>query len=273
MDQPAFAVVGPGRLGLHLTHALTNAGWRCTAIRGRRPITDEGPRHELSVPVWDTWDNPESWPVPRVIFITVADDSLELVDHQLATALELSSVAVLHTSGLTPASRMHRAKASGASVASWHPLQSFPPFSLQEVTWQDIPCAIEGDAAAVETGFAAARAIGAAPWTIDPELKTIYHAAAVIAANLTHILISEASRLIERCGYPTDDANPLASLVHTSTQAALEAPDLSRLTGPIARGDFGTIKRHLEALPEPLAGAYESTIKAAETQLANLSSV
>ncbi len=266
MDQPEFVVVGPGRLGLHLLKRLLQAGWQCTAVRTRH---GGSPKGRGGAEIWDSWDTPAEWSIPTVIFVTVGDDVLAGVDSQIAASLNLEGAVILHTSGLLLSSRLRKCRDAGAFVGSWHPLQSFPPEASQRVEWQGVPCAIEGDQPAVELGYRAARAVGAFPWTIEPTDKPVYHAAAVVAANLSHILIAEGSRLISQCGCPELEGggNPLAQVVKTSSTAALEAPDLSRLTGPISRGDANAIEQHLRVLPAPLVQAYRSLAQLAKTQL------
>jgi predicted short-subunit dehydrogenase-like oxidoreductase (DUF2520 family) len=97
------------------------------------------------------------------------------------------------------------------------------------------------------------------PWRIDPEHKVLYHAAAAVAGNLPHILVRAASDLMVACGMELEGSDhPLRPLVVSSIEAALGATGMERLTGPISRGDGVSIRRHLEALPPPLAAAYEA---------------
>ncbi|MCP4896711.1 MAG: DUF2520 domain-containing protein [bacterium] len=269
MDHPEFAIVGPGRIGLNLLSRLRSAGWRCVAIRGHRAPPSDLCSELKGDSIWDTWSQPEIWTCPQVVFVSVPDAALPAVDRDLSNSLTVAGATVLHTSGLNPSSLLADCQRAGAAVGSWHPLQSFPPLSLQKAEWKGIPCAIEGDAAALEIGFAAARAVGAEPWQINPEEKAAYHAAAVVAANLSHILVAEASHIMSSCGAWPKGVNPLRHVVTTSTQAALEAPDLSRLTGPISRNDVETIDHHLRILPTALAEVYNSLVLIAKKRLAN----
>jgi predicted short-subunit dehydrogenase-like oxidoreductase (DUF2520 family) len=270
MTKHEFALIGPGRMGIHLSKGLTNQGWRCTAIRGRRILTRAARPHQLLECIWDSWEQPSRWTTPDFLFVCVPDRALVEVDQLLAKSFDLKNRVVFHTSGLEPASVLSSCRSADAAVASWHPLQSFPPEKVQSAIWEGVPCAIEGDQQAVECGIEAARVLGALPWKIDPVHKPRYHAAAAVAANLSHILIAEGARLLSDCGLPTPDGkHPLHRLVETSTQAALEDPYLKRLTGPLSRGDLHTVTRHIQVLPDPLPEVYKLLAQIAEKRLSD----
>jgi predicted short-subunit dehydrogenase-like oxidoreductase (DUF2520 family) len=260
-----FALVGPGRLGLRLALRLVERGYRCTAVRGRRPLAAGWRALLPSATLVDTWEAPSAWSPPALLFLCVGDGSVTVAAADLAAAFALTGVTLLHTSGLLTAESLAPGREAGARVASWHPLQSFPPRELGPVAWDGVPCAVEGDAAAVDVGFAVARDLGLRPWLIDPADKALYHAAAAVAANLTHVLVAAARDLLTGCGLPAAaGGHPLQALVDTAVRAALTAPGLAGLTGPLARGDLDTVARHLAALPPALAEAYRAVIAVAE---------
>jgi predicted short-subunit dehydrogenase-like oxidoreductase (DUF2520 family) len=258
-----FALIGPGRLGLRLAHGLVEAGWRCTKVRGRR--SPQNYDHGLlpTCTPWDSWNEAKKWQTPSLILVTVEDKHIELVAELIAKLLadELPSEApvVLHTSGLLTSDSLHPCRAAGAHVASWHPLQSFTKENCLD--FSGVPCAIEGDEPAVNTGFRIAAELGLAPWIIDRNHKALYHAAAVVGANLSHILIRTACDILSSCGdLPAQPSTMLAPLIRASFENALKAEGLEHLTGPIARGDEITIQKHLEVLPDNLRSVYESLV-------------
>lgn len=261
MARPDFALVGPGRLGLRLADRLVARGLRCVAVRGRRPATAE---RSLPAATWDTWDEPAAWRAPALVFVCVPDRAVAAVGLDLARRNDLDGAAILHTSGLLTADALAPLRRCGATVASWHPLQSFPAQALEPTRWDGVPCAIEGDATAVEAGFAVAAAIGLQPWRIRPEDKPLYHAAAAVAANLTYLLVASAGTILADLGLPPEgDPHPLAPLLDTVVRTALSGAGLAGLTGPLARGDHETVARHLEVLPPTLAEAYRTLARLA----------
>jgi predicted short-subunit dehydrogenase-like oxidoreductase (DUF2520 family) len=122
---------------------------------------------------------------------------------------------------------------------SVHPLQTF--------THARGPEQLDGAWAAVtgETDRARARAVwlarslGLEPFPLDDEARPLYHAAAAIASNYLVTLHHTAAALFEQVGAPPEALVPLMRRV---------VDNGFELTGPIARGDWATVDRHVEAL-------------------------
>jgi predicted short-subunit dehydrogenase-like oxidoreductase (DUF2520 family) len=253
-----FAVIGAGRLGRRLALRLIESGARCSRMRLRSVSHSNlpAPLEQCA----DSWQLPTNEPWPRLIFVTVQDSELELVARLLAADGSIAGSCVLHTSGLHTSESLAECMAAGATAASWHPLQSFPADPAIKTEWYGTPCAIEGDADAVDTGFEVAERLLMTPWRIDPRHKAVYHAAAALAGNLPNILIAAARSLMGQCGLPDgpDGTSLLAPLVRTCVEGALVEEAADNLTGPIARGDQSTVERHLEVLPEGLSRCYRA---------------
>jgi predicted short-subunit dehydrogenase-like oxidoreductase (DUF2520 family) len=89
------------------------------------------------------------------------------------------------------------------------------------------------------------------PLLIAAGKRPLYHAAAVMASNYVVALIDSAVILMEEAGVEPELAlRALGPLLRASTENTLEAGPASALTGPIHRGDVGTVMAHLEALAE-----------------------
>ncbi|NOZ77831.1 MAG: DUF2520 domain-containing protein [Acidobacteria bacterium] len=260
MKASTFAIIGPGRLGSSVFHALHDAGWTCTAVRSRTP---EGlARARALLPagwIGDTWDDPVPWPETDIILLTVPDREIPLAGLLLGNADAPGAAVVLHASGLHPSADLAPCRGRGMAIGSWHPLQTFPRPDTPAAAFRGTFCAIEGDPPAVTAAMALARTLGMHPWLISPASKPLYHAAASIAANLTHILIIAAKNVMIQAGIDPENVGPaLAPLVHSSVEAALGARGFEAMTGPLARGDTATVRAHLGSLPAPLAEAYSA---------------
>jgi predicted short-subunit dehydrogenase-like oxidoreductase (DUF2520 family) len=154
-----------------------------------------------------------------------------------------------HCSGAHPAAILAHARARGAAVGSIHPLQTFATrrqaVRLLPGSW----CGIEGDPAALEVLRAVAQALRMTPLQIPSDRKPLYHAAAAVASNYLVALEQAAVTLAEAAGVPSDQALPALLPLVRGTVENLEQVGLPQsLTGPIARGDVGTVRAHLAAI-------------------------
>ena len=144
----------------------------------------------------------------------------------------------------------------GCRVGSFHPLVTFPTSTGVIVPLAGVVAAVEGDDRAVREGFALARALGMRPIRLSANQKPRYHAAAALAANMTHTLVAVARAQLIQVGLsPRLAARALRPLVLGSVEAALLARGFELLTGPVARGDAAAVRSHLEALPGGVANA------------------
>jgi predicted short-subunit dehydrogenase-like oxidoreductase (DUF2520 family) len=248
---------------------MTGAGWVCRLVRCRDGPAAARCRVALSGLPIDHWKQPLPWPDVSLVMITVPDRTIPEVASSLANTSVLDGTVVLHSSGLEDSQLLETCRTAGARVGSWHPLQCFPA-SPYEVSWDGIACAVEGDLEALAVGESLAHQLGMRPWRIAAQDKPVYHAAASVAANLPHVLIAFARRLINRGGgrgAPPSDALDL--LVRTSVDVALVSRGLEGLTGPLARGDEDTVRRHLEALPPEVGAVYRAVAELVSSHLAD----
>jgi predicted short-subunit dehydrogenase-like oxidoreductase (DUF2520 family) len=90
--------------------------------------------------------------------------------------------------------------------------------------------------------------------------KVLYHAAAVIACNYLVTLVKLATDLWQTFSIPSDQATRALLPLIRGTVHNIDTVGLPQcLTGPIARGDTGTIQKHLAALEQrapAIASAY-----------------
>jgi predicted short-subunit dehydrogenase-like oxidoreductase (DUF2520 family) len=142
---------------------------------------------------------------------------------------------VAHVSGATPLSALD----PHIRRFSLHPLLSITkargPEQLDD-GWAAVTA--ETDAARVAGSWLAA-ALGLRPFQLADESRAVYHAAAAIASNYLVTLRSMAASLLEAAGAPAEALDPLMrSVIENGFE----------LTGPIARGDWDTVERHLDAI-------------------------
>jgi predicted short-subunit dehydrogenase-like oxidoreductase (DUF2520 family) len=129
--------------------------------------------------------------------------------------------------------------------------------------------AVEADGAARILVTRLVADLGGVEIELPPGARVAYHAAAVIAANLGMTLLAEAVDLLERQGIDRADAlQGLSGLVRGGLEASLDSGLPAALTGPVTRGDAGTLAAHLEMLAgDPdLQAAYRAVSRLALRQ-------
>lgn len=142
---------------------------------------------------------------------------------------------VAHTSGATPLSAL----GSHERRFGLHPLQTFNR-SGDPTQLDGAHAAVTGEAdEAREVGRELARLLGLQPFDLDESDRALYHAGAAVASNYLVTLHRAASELLEEAGAPPAGLEPLMRRVIDNG---------FELTGPIARGDWETVDRHLDAI-------------------------
>jgi len=244
---PVF-VVGAGRLGGALALAWREAGVPLAGAWTRRPDDASAVlgRHGLEVAVGP--DLPRDLGGGRAVLLAVPDDAVTPVAEALAAAGTLPPDAVLlHSAGALDAAALAPAASAVAGCGSLHPLQTVPEPAVDVLrgAW----AAVEGDPPALAAAQALAEAAGLRPVRLPPGAKALYHAAAVLACNDLVALLDLAADLLTRAGVDRAEAEamllPLARATLDNVEARGPAP---ALTGPVRRGDAGTVGRHLAAL-------------------------
>jgi predicted short-subunit dehydrogenase-like oxidoreductase (DUF2520 family) len=240
-------VIGPGRLGATLVASLRQAGIAVPAVVASPAVpldpTAEPPRLSL----------PDAVALADVVWITVPDDDIEALAHDVAAALAAPlerPVAAIHSSGLGSLDLLAPLRGVATGILSLHPLQSFAAPG-DEGALRGVPMAVTGDTPAdVEFGRWLAERLGCRPFVLADEAKPLYHLAAAAASNLFVALQSEAGELLAAAAglRPATAARLLEPLVATTAANIAAHGPSQALTGPVARGDVGTVRAHLELL-------------------------
>jgi predicted short-subunit dehydrogenase-like oxidoreductase (DUF2520 family) len=132
--------------------------------------------------------------------------------------------------------------------------------------------AIEGDAMAVRTARKIARAFGAVPSPIEARHKPLYHAAGALAAGHTLVVVEAAIQLLMSLGMKRREA--MRALLPMTRQVLQNYERLglrAAWTGPLARGDYEVVAKHLHVLQEyspEYCNAYDALNRLAERILA-----
>ncbi|HEY1134867.1 MAG TPA: Rossmann-like and DUF2520 domain-containing protein [Nocardioides sp.] len=249
-------VIGAGRVGAVVASALAAAGHEVVAASGesdasRARAADLLPGVPLLKPsaVARTAD---------LLLLTVPDDMLgNVVDVLAASGALRPGQVVVHTSGRHGLAALESARVAGARVVALHPAMTFTG------TATDLPrvagCAYGATAAPADRPVVeqlVADLGGRVVW-VEEERRALYHAALAHGANHLVTLVAEAREILAASADgATDPADVLRPLLEAALDNALRSGDAA-LTGPVVRGDVGTVATHLDEIareaPQALA--------------------
>lgn len=179
-----------------------------------------------------------------IIFIATPDDAISGAAQAVSDSIcSLSGKTVIHFSGALSSSSLDAARQKGAAVFSVHPPLPFSGVITDAGLLDSLIYTAEGqgDAGIIENLFPNVR-------YILPEQKPLYHAAMCILSNYTVTLANAAQNILTEIGLELSPFFPL--LDNTLNNICVKGAEQA-LTGPIARGDTGTVQKHLAALGPP----------------------
>jgi predicted short-subunit dehydrogenase-like oxidoreductase (DUF2520 family) len=184
-----------------------------------------------------------------VILVTTPDDALGQASSELSKfgGREWQGQVVLHTSGALDRGVLAPLAKRGAATGSLHPMQTFSGRNVPKLA--GVTFAVEGDAKALRIAKQIARNLGGVPVAIASKDKPAYHATAVLAAGSGFALIEAAVQMLEKIGFARRRA--LETLLPLTRQMLDNVERLgprAAWTGPLSRGDFAVIAKHVKAL-------------------------
>ncbi|MFE6647838.1 Rossmann-like and DUF2520 domain-containing protein [Nocardioides sp. NPDC057772] len=263
MNPLRVGVVGAGRVGAVLAAALRSAGHEVAAVAGESDASRARIAALLpGIPV----EKPTA--VARacdLLLLTVPDDMLGNVVQTMTDAGAIRpGMYVAHTSGRHGLAILEPAAAIGAHVMAVHPAMTFSGTSVDLARLSGCVFGLTA-ATPADRAFAEAlvRDLGGKPMWVPEEMRTLYHAGLAHGANHLVTLVTEAMEILAAAG-ATDPAGTLRPLLTAALDNALDHGDAA-LTGPIVRGDAGTVAAHLDDIrtnaPQTLA-SYVSMARA-----------
>lgn len=250
-------ILGAGRAGRGLARALATSGVAIAGLHGRRgertpDVVMAGPLPPLSA--------------ITAMIVAVRDAQLEDALAEVASASPRPDLVVLHMSGSAEPRGLGVLRERGIACGTFHPLVPLADPAKAAELFRGAWVGVDGDDAARSTSARLATALGARTLGIPPGQKARYHAAAVLASNFPTVLATLAALLLADTGVPAPDAWDAVRRLMQAAVVNLDTDDpLAALTGPVARGDGDTVRRHLTALREApeLARVYHELSRAA----------
>ncbi|MBN1363924.1 MAG: DUF2520 domain-containing protein [Syntrophaceae bacterium] len=246
-----FSIIGTGMVGTAIGFLLNKAGYRVVSVCDKSPaalkkaLPFTGGKFLLNPP--------DAVQQADCILLTTPDDAIFSACREIALSPFIKGKFVFHMSGAGDLSILEPANKAGAFVASIHPLQSF---SSVDQAIKNIPgsyFAVTADKKALSLAKSIVHNLKGVPIIISSEQKPLYHAAACFASNYLVSLLNVVESIYKSIGIKERDAKKAyLPLVYGSLKNLEKSGSVSSLTGPIARGDFGTVKKHLTEINKKL---------------------
>lgn len=237
--------IGAGAVGTALALRLSQKGYTVAAVSSRSLASAQRLAsmvtnclvYEAGQEVADT---------TNFVFITTPDDVIP----KIATEINWhNGQNVVHCSGADSLNILEPAKQAGAFVGSFHPLQTFASVNQAINNLPGSTFALEADEPLLSQLKEMAEALDGSWIVLNAGDKVLYHTAAVFACNYVVTLVKLATDLWQVFGIPPNKATQALLPLLQGTMNNIDNIGLPNcLTGPIARGDLGTIRKHLKAL-------------------------
>jgi predicted short-subunit dehydrogenase-like oxidoreductase (DUF2520 family) len=246
----AVGVVSAGRVGSVLGAALARAGHTVVAASGLSAASLR--RAEQLLPDVPLLPPDEVVRRADLVLLALPDDALAgMVRGLVATDALRPGQIVVHTSGAHGVGLLRPAADVGVLPLALHPVMTFTgrPEDLERVATCSIGVtAADGDEVAWNVGEALAMEMGAEPVRIPEAARALYHAALAHGANHLMTLVADCTELLRDSGISAPE-RLIAPLLSAALDNVLRHGDRA-LTGPVARGDIGTVRAHLTVLEE-----------------------
>ena len=237
--------IGAGTVGTALASRLSQKGYTVVAVSSRTLASAR--RLSEVVPGCKVYQEAqEVAEAAEFVFITTPDDIIPAIAENVRWQ---KGQKVVHCSGADSLDILEPARLAGAMVGCFHPLQTFASVEQAVDNLPGTTFALEAEEPLLTTLKEMARSLEGDSVQLKAGDKVLYHAAAVFACNYVVTLVKLATDLWGGFGIPQDQATRAILPLLQGTVRNIGSVGLPNcLTGPIARGDSGTIRKHLRAL-------------------------
>jgi predicted short-subunit dehydrogenase-like oxidoreductase (DUF2520 family) len=238
--------IGAGTVGTALAVLLSRQGYPVVAVASR--IQTSAEKLASLIKGCRAMSNQEVADNADLIFITTPDDAIAGIASQIKWR---KGCSVIHCSGADSTDILEPARKAGATVGSFHPLQTFAGVKQAIENIPGSTFALEAEEPLLKTLKDMATALGGHWIRLKASDKVAYHAAAVFASNYLITLVKMSTDLWHTFAISTNQAVEALLPLMRGTLHNIETIGIPQcLTGPIARGDTGTVSKHLKTLRE-----------------------
>lgn len=251
---PKIGFIGAGTTGTALAVRLNQHGYQVNAVSSRSLTSAEKLAGKISgCQVYNGAQEVAN--TAHLVFITTPDDTIPKVAAEVQWLKEQN---VVHCSGAHSIDILEPARQRGANVGCFHPLQTFASVDQAIENIPGSTFAVEAEEPLLSILKEMATALEGDWVVLKAGDKVLYHAAAVFACNYLVTLVKLATDLWQTFGAsPAQATKALMPLLQGTLSNIGNVGLPNCLTGPIARGDLGTIEKHLDALEKKTPTLFE----------------
>lgn len=243
-----IGIIGAGKVGIAIASVLKAKGFEVAAIASRRQESLDMAKRYVGDGTTYTLAIRDVVETSNVIGVTVQDREIPGVAREIAGSFQdLTGKVFFHTSGAHTAAELKPLDGRGANLGSLHPLQTFPDIESGIAAIPSTYIFIEGDEVAVASLEKIASHLGSTVVHIESSHKVLYHLSAVFVCNLLCALLYQGEQIMESIGI---DLVPFYPIIKTTLSNIEAKGPLSSLTGPVVRGDSGTMAAHMAAMKD-----------------------
>lgn len=243
-----FAIIGTGMVGTAIGSLLKKADHEITAMTDPSSAHLKRAHSYIADAVCCQYAT-QAADLADCLLITTPDDRIASVCAEIVAGSSVKGKKIFHLSGAGGLDLLAPAAKAGASVASIHPLQSFSSIDSAIANIPGSYFGVTAVAGVKKISSDIVRDLRGIPIYITPEQKPLYHAAACMASNYLVSLMSIVESIYLSIGFSEKDARKAyLPLVYGSLKNIESQGCPSALTGPIARGDSGTVQKHIKAI-------------------------
>lgn len=239
-----FCIIGAGRLGLSMIEYISEKGGQEYVIAHSPESEFRAAKYVSDELIFRTVDR--LFCIPKIFVITVGDSHISEISHQIAGVFgkNLAGRIVVHCSGSSGSELLSECRKAGAVTVAAHPYQTFskPDGRL----FANVGWGIESaDAEGMEKGREFAGFFGGTASVIPTEKRVFYHLSAVAASNYLSSAAYLGKLFAREAGINFSGFSD--TIMRQSVKNALDSPNFP-ITGPIARLDMDTVRKHLSAM-------------------------
>lgn len=240
--------IGAGKVAHTLIPLFVKNNFKVKGIISRHKESASSPGRKFKLDFYSSVFN--DIPLKEgIFFITVPDNQIVTVDAKLASLkLNFKKSLFVHTSGSEGSSALKKVQKKGGITASFHIMQTFPTLKQTDVV--NSYAAIETDNPAAERFlFSLARSLKLKSFRLTEKEKVFYHIAGVFTANFLNADFFASGRLLDMTALGGEKHYNLFEPIIKTTLSNIKNNGVTEsLSGPVQRGDFHTIQKHLASL-------------------------